>query len=143
MKNKILIFFTFIIFAITIYLLNGFSTKVIAQGNPYEAKLLSTMDILAEQSITNHSATGEFSHTLIDGCDFHCRNIRANKPSNSVTAENLYLGPCDINNAFSLFEKSPSHKANIDHGYPYSQMYQTKIDDICLYVFIYAEFKSL
>lgn len=63
--------------------------------------------------------TNFWSHSNEDGKTF---DERAEGQPAAWYGENLYKGPCDIRNAMALFEKSPTHKANLDHKYDYASI---------------------
>ena len=56
-------------------------------------------------------------------------------------AENLFLGECDEELAYELFMESPTHRANIEHGYQFERSYKYDIPNSnrCLIAYIYAE----
>lgn len=76
----------------------------------------SSIETLANDKLNELVTTKYWSHTNIDGCDFHCRTMDyTTNGKYSWVGENLYHGVCDIDNAYRLWKASPTHKAVLDH----------------------------
>jgi hypothetical protein len=85
---------------------------------PIELKTVARKDItkLAQDKLNDLALTGHWDHTNSNGCDFTCR---AKPYLNDYLwiGENLYKGVCKKENAFRLWEKSPSHLEILNHEY--------------------------
>ena len=88
--------------------------EAISTSTPYNEALTK----IANDKLDDLVATGYWEHTNSNGCDYHCR-IRQYLGNDmySWVGENLYKGVCSVQHAYSLWEKSPSHKAVLDHEY--------------------------
>jgi hypothetical protein len=101
---------------------------------------LERLHDMADEKLQHMLKTNSFVDHNIDSCDYHCRRLR-----HEVTAywvgENLYRnkGECDLVNAFKLWEKSPTHKANLDHSKTNEIMLTAKNADYCYIVHEFIE----
>jgi len=99
---------------------------------------LTSMNNLAQDKLNDLVATNTWSHTNSDGCNYSCR-LKKFVPTFTWIGENLYKGNCDINNALNMFQKSPIHKANLDHQFTYQTMQMQNIgNNQCYIVFEYG-----
>jgi len=65
--------------------------------------------------------TDYWSHSNQDGCDYRCRVLEVfEKEDYKWIGENLYVGSCDIDNAYKLWAESPAHQEILVHDYDYS-----------------------
>ena len=70
---------------------------------------------MIEAKLENMTKTQYFEHTDKNGCTFECRITKYYPRSlDHDVRENLYHGICDESNAYNLWIKSPTHKANLD-----------------------------
>ena len=73
-------------------------------GQTKESK--QTLHIFGAKKLIDLQA-GNWSHDSI-GCNYQCR---VNKTMYSWVGENLYKGDCDVNQAYKLWNNSPTHLA--------------------------------
>lgn len=95
-----------------------------------------TLNELANSKLNDLLSTGYWSHTNSNGCDFNCRTMDYTENGKySWIGENLYKGPCDIENVYRLWEKSASHKAVLDHSFDESVLISEKYgENQCYYI---------
>ncbi len=100
------------------------------------------LNVLGIQKVNELETTQYWSHTNLNGCNFNCRVQKLNFPVNLWVGENLYKGPCNIQNAISLFEKSPEHKAILDHQHNFGVVLKGEQDKNgnCYIVFEFANY---
>lgn len=77
--------------------------------------------------------TGHWSHTNSNGCTYQCRVIDHMQDYDWM-GENLYEGPCSIENAVRLWIKSPTHNKVLRHPYNEIVFLKAQNGDHCYYV---------
>lgn len=141
MKVKAILFTIYLViislvisFCVTSYIVSPTKVKYIAQNNNVNSQMYA-LNQLAINKINDLISTNQWSHVNSDGCNLTCRTNMLN--INGWTGENLYFGTsCDIRNAITLWEQSPSHFKVLNHQYDYGtiQIYR-KDSDHCYIVF--------
>lgn len=130
--NKTIVYiFFFMLFITAVYLAlyNDNLQKTKAQTLiPTETKPQGTKQDflyrLATDKLNELIATDYWDHTNQDGCDLHCRSIRAAIETNNASTydigENLYHGSCSVDEAMNLWHKSPTHEEILKKPYEYA-----------------------
>lgn len=90
------------------------------------------LQFLGQSKLNDLIENNYWSHTNRDTCDFNCRT----KDISFWIGENLYKGPCDINDAYLAWNHSPSHKKILDHLYNVYVLYMKsdKTNQFCYVV---------
>lgn len=88
--------------------------EFVNMSDPHLEQLFQLAYIKMNDLIDNNN----WEHNLTDNSEFEHRSIQVE----GWNGENLYQGPCNIQNAMNKFYESPKHKEVLDHGYNYGNI---------------------
>lgn len=93
---------------------------------------------MAVAKLNDLANTGVWSHTNSDGCTLGCR-VNKYVSESAWVGENLYRGKCSVENAYKLWNLSPTHRDVLNHSYSHEVLVSREYDGGCYIVLIRAD----
>lgn len=117
MKVRLILLISISIFAVTVFQTGLSVGRALGRSEQIEPPK-QLLYLFAQAKIDDLASTGYWGHTNSDGCDFMCRVKRIYGDNNYVyLGENLYRGPCSVENAYKMWHDSPTHEEILKESY--------------------------